>query len=638
MSSWIPSFFAPSAAWLFSLLIPVIVFYFLKMRRTRLEISSLALWRQVINDQRVNAPFQRFKRNILLFLQLLLLSLVALAAMQPYFAGDAERQQYLPILIDCSASMGAVDADGKTRLDLVKKEVSEIIEGLLPGQQLTLISMGASTRRLTDFTDNKPVLRDALNSLRTEDVPTRIEDGLRLTQALSRTHEIRKIRLYSDGNLPTRINPATALPMAAVDFDLPFAVDFFQIPPAGANIGISALNARRSEQSRWDVFLRVEGSAAGSTEADVTLLSNGRPVGEDRVVLGAGESQRLVFGVPADTGSHLEVRLAPRGGDVLAADNRAWLDLPAARDVVVYCPPGLTAFRHALTSLDGIRLEPDADGKTDLAAFDLVISDSAEDAARETPLVLLVGAIPDDLKNLITVETQPAEVVEWKRDAELLQHVQLKDLLISETPKKTPGTEDPAIEQLGYELLAYGNQGPLIVRKRSGTKVVYHLLFHVDRSTLPYRVGFPVMVNNLLNEALRLASLGEIQAVKTGVLPPWKLSPNETYRITDPEGRHEERQSNDEGLLVGIPAVRIGEYEIRSGGNLLDRIGVGLLSASETSLFAVDRIQFNELSVGAEEKKLQVDKPLWPKLAFAAFLLLLFEWWYFQKRPAGIPD
>src|SRR5262245_16283179 len=112
-TSWLPSFFHPSSAWLFSLLIPIIILYFLKLRRNRLEISSLALWRQVINDQRVNAPFQRFKRNILLFLQLLLLCLIALAAMQPFFVGNSSDDLALPILIDCSASMGALDANGR---------------------------------------------------------------------------------------------------------------------------------------------------------------------------------------------------------------------------------------------------------------------------------------------------------------------------------------------------------------------------------------------------------------------------------------------------------------------------------------------------------------------------------------------
>src|ERR1041384_3249060 len=104
MSSWIPGFSSLSSAALFALLIPLIVFYFLKLKRPRLELPSLALWRQVISDQRVNSPFQKFRRNLLLLLQILLLSLLVLAAMQPYWRGDLADAKYLPILIDTSAS------------------------------------------------------------------------------------------------------------------------------------------------------------------------------------------------------------------------------------------------------------------------------------------------------------------------------------------------------------------------------------------------------------------------------------------------------------------------------------------------------------------------------------------------------
>ena len=63
------SFTSLSSAWLFALIVPLVIFYFLKLKRPRQTIPSLVLWRQVMNDQRVNSPFQRFKRNLLLLLQ-----------------------------------------------------------------------------------------------------------------------------------------------------------------------------------------------------------------------------------------------------------------------------------------------------------------------------------------------------------------------------------------------------------------------------------------------------------------------------------------------------------------------------------------------------------------------------------------
>src|SRR3990172_1439807 len=129
----LPGFYALSGAWLALLFAPLVLLYFLKLKRPRVEIPSLALWRQVINDQRVNSPFQKFKRNLLLLLQIMLLLLLVLAAMQPYLRAAPERAAFEPVLIDCSASMAALDQPGgSTRLDVAKQQVAELIYNLLP--------------------------------------------------------------------------------------------------------------------------------------------------------------------------------------------------------------------------------------------------------------------------------------------------------------------------------------------------------------------------------------------------------------------------------------------------------------------------------------------------------------------------
>ena len=163
--NWL-SFSWLSGLWLLAIAAPIVVFYFLKLRRPRAEVPSLALWRQVMNDQRVNSPFQKFKRNLLLLFQLLLLLALALAASQPFVRGDAANANYVPVLIDQSASMAAIDRPGgRSRLDEAKKEIRQLIDDLLPGQRLSIIAVGSTAQRLTDFTDNKRLLHAAVENL-----------------------------------------------------------------------------------------------------------------------------------------------------------------------------------------------------------------------------------------------------------------------------------------------------------------------------------------------------------------------------------------------------------------------------------------------------------------------------------------
>src|SRR5438128_2124285 len=89
--------------------IGVVALYFLKLRRKPLEVPSTYLWQKSIEDLHVNALFQRLRRNLLLFLQLLILALALLALARPAWLGSEAGGERHVILIDNSASMAATD-------------------------------------------------------------------------------------------------------------------------------------------------------------------------------------------------------------------------------------------------------------------------------------------------------------------------------------------------------------------------------------------------------------------------------------------------------------------------------------------------------------------------------------------------
>ncbi len=623
-------FSALAGAWLFALLIPLILFYFLKLKRPRMDVGSLALWRQVLNDQRVNSPFQKFKRNILLLLQVLLLTLLVLAAMQPFIVANPEQARNVAVLIDCSASMAAVEKPGgPTRLDLARQRVAELIDNLLPGQQLSLIEFNSKARRLTDFTDNKRILTDALNKIQVVDVPSRLEIALRMTQAMARTEAtgIENVLMFTDGNVPEE-----------VAFELPFKLSYQKLPAAGQNMGITEINARRSATEAWDVFVRVEASGAAQMAGNVELLQSGQKIDSQHVVLEKGTSQRLQFRVRSEVETPLEVHLAPDDFDSLPSDNLAFLTLPRARPLVVYVQKELTIYRHAIKSLKGITLVP-GDEETDAsppAVCDLVISNSPEDARVEAPLSLFDGVIPEPVKPLLVQRTGAAEVIDWDRSSPLLQHVELTDVVSTEELAKNDEVQDADFEELGYEILVDGRSGPLLLQKREGARVFVYLLTHSERSTLPYRVAFPIFVANLVQTAMQQSSLSEIRGLTTGVLPPLPMRAETEYEVRGPSGAVGARTTGADGLLTGIEVLRVGQYDVQGGGGQSKRVGAALLDSRETSLVGAEQLKFPEdLKVAAADELIKSDRPLWPILAFAGMWLLLVEWWFFQHRPGG---
>lgn len=629
--SW-PGFSALVNAWWFLLLVPLIIFYFLKLRRPRFDIPSLALWRQVISDQRVNSPFQKFKRNLLLLLQILLLCSLIFGAMQPYLSSGTEQAQYLPVLIDNSASMAALDApNGKSRLDEAKEKVAKLIDDLLPDQRLCLISVNGTARKLTDFTDNKRLLREALSRLDVSQVPSRLEDGLRLAQAMSRVQQIDTVVLISDGNVP-----------ANIDFELPFKLNFQKLGFGDTNVGIVDFNARRS-RTGWDVFARIEGTKqpegakgppTAKTLCEYELLQNGQSIKQESVAIDGGKAERLVFKISTTIATSLELRVKPDGFDSLASDNVAYLELPAPRPLTVYCPKSMETYRSALENVPDLNLYSGAEGEP--KAVDLKFAEGPLSTGPESRVTFNVGFVPDDLSNLVELVSGQTEVVDWRRTAPLLQHVQLLDVQIADDPKLAKGVGERDFELAGYEILAQSRSGPLILERTSDGRLDYQFLFHTDRSSLVYRVGFPILIQNITQIAAQRANLLDAKAHPTGTLPSQRITPETEVRISGPNGHAETAKSDKDGFLSGMGAPYVGNYEITGTAEPL-KIGISLLSSSETGLNTVEKLSFPEVSVSAATVVLKTDRPLWRWFVTVGLMFLLLEWWYFQKRPSGVP-
>lgn len=616
-----PGFHALSTAWLFLLIIPLVILYFLKLKRPTMRVPSLALWAAVMQDQRVNSPFQRFKRNLLLWLQLLILCLLVLSAMLPYFRGTSASDRVL-ILLDRSASMAALDkVGGATRLSVAKERIQKIIEGMAPAQELSIIAFDRSARQAVPFTNSHRVLLDGLEDIELREQHSDVVDALRMADAMARTRAFDRVLLISDGNIPTN-----------VDFDLPFKLEFEKLPPAGVNFGITDLHARRDGARGWSVFVRVQGSAEADIPCKLLVIQDGEEAFSEDVHLGREAGQRFVFPIRTSGPTTLEFRLALTGFDALPVDNQAYLVLSEARPLRVLVDPKLSFFSHAMKVLENVDIDQSPDTKK---TYDLVVVSKAEGAPQ--PLTsMYVGYVPDDLTGIVKTENLTSgtdTVTDWQRNNPLLEHVELSELFIGQRLVWLKDRSESDLDAQRYSVLTWGADGPLIVSREDGGLVRYHILFDPVHSTLPYRLGFPILCRNLVRVAMQRAGLLEVQGQRTGVMSPISLRPNTKYEIRGP-GTSRQETTDSRGILTGIPAPLVGLYTITGGGDKVT-LGTSLLSSSETALGTVDRLEMNELSVEAASAQVATDQSFWALLAAIALAVLLLEWWFFQARPGG---
>ncbi len=131
-------------ALLFALLaVPIILLYLLRLQRREQPVSSTLLWRQVIMDREANTLWQKLRKSLLLFLQLLTLLFFVFALIRPYINVRSQLSGRITVLLDASASMLATDvatATGSpTRFEAAKAEARKLINELGNNDQMTMI-------------------------------------------------------------------------------------------------------------------------------------------------------------------------------------------------------------------------------------------------------------------------------------------------------------------------------------------------------------------------------------------------------------------------------------------------------------------------------------------------------------------
>ncbi len=377
---------------------PLVALYFLKLKRRVAPVPSTLLWKRAVQDLQVNAPFQRLRRNLLLLLQLMILLFAALALAKPMVEALKTREQTLILLIDQSASMGVVEADGRSRLDIAKEQAKTLVDDMDAGSRAMVVAFCDRATSVCPFETNRNTLKRQIDSIQPTESTTLLAEGFSLAEAYSQN-------LIIAGNEPgSDIAPTSAAPPAtAIIFsDGAIAdagelvlerletgsVELVTIGQRSDNVGITSMAARRNydRPETLHVMATVQNFGARPIELDAALYVQNELLDIQTINLSPGveldqinspaESDATSTPVSDDPsseraadlsesartkvrGSRGQPSAAPEGSqgaitfdeitfaesgvveirlrtsDALPADNRAWIVVPASRSVQV---------------------------------------------------------------------------------------------------------------------------------------------------------------------------------------------------------------------------------------------------------------------------------------------------------------
>ena len=231
---------------------------------------------------------------------------------------------------------------------------------------------------------------------------------------------------------------------------------------------------------------------------------------------------------------------------------------------------------------------------------------------------------------MVAIEAESGTVTDWRRNAPVLDHVEWNDVYFAHRTRWQSEDGLTRAEQADYQVLVEGGEGPICLQRERGERHEFVFLLDLEQSTLPYRVGFPVLLANLSRIARRAVGLEERFARSTrGVFELPAVGPRERITVETPRGERFERRADARGRLGAISVEHVGRYRVH--GERDQSYGVSLLHPGESSLSVVEEVLFPEATVVASTARARTERNLWPTLAVLALGVLLIEWWCFQR-------
>jgi len=644
---------------------PLILLYFLKLRRRTQPIACTLLWKKSVEDLQANAPFQRLRRNILLLLQLLALILLILSVMQPQVQAGQQTGGKTVIIIDNSASMSATDGPGGiTRLDQAKHLARQRIEAIYggglfagsPGETM-VIAFSDRAEIYSRFSSVRQQLLAAIDRIEPTHGETRIAEALQLARAYTTnvvdimgearpTGEPAHIELFSDGNIADlgdqvlRVGEsmtyhaigseeADNVAFASISVDRPFD------RPTSVEVFASLLNFNQRNVT-CDVQLSVNGNARGIREVPI------EPAQIDPVTGQLVPGRNNVVFAPFEQPRDAVIELANLREDDLMADNVVQVVVPPAKQLTVaLVAPKSFLIRSALDP-EGMRLqrldvmtgaEFDALAREgNLDGYDLIVLDNHAPQSLPPGRYLSFGVTPP-LEGLNEFgEGKSQMILATRQEHPTMRNVMLDNLFISQMRLLQPRDD--------VQILAEATNGPAIVAVSRGALHVIHITFDPLDSNWPFLRSF---INFLYNAIEHLGHIGEAitsEGLRPGEALTARLpSAAQNVELRTPDLHLHRLSPSDPSQLSWGPIRLSGPHVLTwnepgiTGREQQSRVyAVNLLSEVEGNLNLVDRIEIGQDQVQGQRADSSSHTPLWPWAIALCLGLLMIEWWVYHRK------
>ncbi|HLG17293.1 MAG TPA: VWA domain-containing protein [Blastocatellia bacterium] len=605
-----------SALWWLSLGAIIIFFYLLKLRRKRHLVPSVLLWKRALEELEANAPFRKLRRSLLLLLQLFALAAIVFALARPLVSTSSLAAGSTIIVIDSTASMGARDEAGGSRLDRAKGIAREMIDTLGGDDRAAVVEAASAVAVRSPLTSDRASLRNAIDEVRETEAAGDLADSLRLAEQIARSERASGIVVISDGAGASSSASSSAAAGSASTSLVP--IRYVRVGRRSDNVAIVAMNSRFVREAAGELFASIANFSDHPRTITAELRVEGQLVDARTVSLEANQRTAQVFDLAPELAGLAELKLSV--DDDLAADNVAYTFLSSARRARVVVASQNPFLLQALAANSEIEPRRLIEGRGDYSDFDCLITEGAIPAGVIESNRPLLAINPQDAAGLwqATEERANLQITSVERSHPVNEYLSYADLHIETATARNVAPWLKPIASAASDPLIWAGEN-------SGRRAVL-IGFDLSKSDLPLKVEFPILIANAVTWLASRESSTDERALRTG--QPVKLRAAGTaVRVTDPAGESTDVAMKDgEGVFAGT--TKAGVYTVKDGAP----IAASLLSAAESDTTPRDSIMTSAGEVGGKGETFQSEREAWRWIALLGLAVLSLEWWVYHRR------